>query len=293
MDGFGGIEAGGTKFVCGFGTGPHDLHRIEFPTTSPQGTIHTAVAFFRQHNPRALGVASFGPIDLDPASPRYGFITTTPKEPWRNVDLAGELRRALDIPIAFDTDVNGAALGEARWGAAQGLPDVVYLTVGTGIGGGAIAAGRLVHGLIHPEMGHLFIPRDSSDPFEGCCPSHGVCWEGLASGTAIARRWGQPAHTLPSGHPAWALEAKYLALGLANIICTLSPRRVILGGGVLRHSDLLPMVQHNLTRLLNGYLQSPAILDGIDSYVVAPLLGANAGVLGAIALAQTIGDGTP
>jgi fructokinase len=282
MTNLGGIEAGGTKFVCGAGSGPADLYRIEFPTTSTTETIANAIELFKERAVNTLGVACFGPVDLAKESPSYGHIRATPKLEWRDFDIVGELARALKIPVVFDTDVNGAVLGEVCWGAAQGLSDALYLTVGTGIGGGAIVGGRLLHGLSHPEMGHVRIPHDfTADPFPGCCPSHGDCLEGLASGFAIEKRWGARGQLLPESHPAWELEAHYLALGLMNWVCTLSPKRIILGGGVMCQSDLLPLVRRKLTVLLNGYVQVPDI--------VAPALGGNAGVLGAIALAR-MGD---
>src|SRR5579872_1424134 len=190
----GAIEAGGTKFVCGTGTGPHDLTTLQIPTTSPEETVGRAISILREQSGGrldAIGIASFGPVDLHRDSPAYGCITNTPKPGWRDFDLAGALRRAFGVPVGFDTDVNGAALGEARWGAAQGIEDFVYLTVGTGIGGGAMVAGRIVHGVMHPEMGHIRVPRDPArDPFNGCCPYHGDCLEGLASGPAIRQRCG-------------------------------------------------------------------------------------------------------
>jgi fructokinase len=269
---FAGIEAGGTKFVCGIGTGPGDLERTQFPTTSPEETIARALRFFQDHPVDALGIASFGPIDI-----ARGFITSTPKPGWANVDLAGPLGRGLGVPVTFDTDVNGAVLGEARWGAARGLSDAIYLTIGTGIGGGALVRGRLVHGMQHPEMGHIRVPQDRSrDPFPGCCPYHGNCLEGLACGKAMEERWGQRAESLPEDHPAWPLEAEYLALGLTTWVCTLSPKMIILGGGVMHRPALLEMVRNRVRELLNGYVPEPAI--------VSPLLGDNAGVLGAIAL---------
>jgi fructokinase len=278
----GGIEAGGTKFVCAIGSGPDDLETCEIPTTTPDATIQRAVSFFKTGGPfKAIGIGSFGPIDPNPKSHTFGYITSTPKLAWRNVDLAGAMRRALGVAVAFDTDVNAAALGEFRWGAAQGLEDFLYLTVGTGIGGGGMSNGRLMHGRAHPEMGHIRIPHDlSRDPFPGCCPYHGDCLEGLASAPAIESRWGQAAGKLPAEHPAWDLEAHYLALGLCNWICTLSPQRVILGGGVMRREELFPLVRTKLAALLGDYLD--------PAEIVPPQLGARAGVLGAIALAQAL-----
>lgn len=288
---FAGIEAGGTKFVCGVGSNPDDLRKTEFPTTSAAETLRQALVVIRDmargHTIQALGVASFGPIDLAPHSATFGYITSTPKPGWRNLDIVGELKRALGVPVAFDTDVNAAILAEVRWGAASGLSDAVYVTVGTGIGGGAFVGGQLLHGALHPEMGHLLIPHDlRRDPFAGTCPFHGDCLEGLASGPAMEKRWGVRGEGLPPDHPAWELEAHYLALGMMNIILTLSPQRIIMGGGVLRNGGVFPPLRKELRRLLNGYLQCPEVLSEIDSFVVPPLLGDRAGVLGALALAE-------
>jgi len=280
---FAGVEAGGTKFVCAVGTGPEDLIREVIPTTTSSETLGHVVRFLRaQARPlTAVGMASFGPVDLDPHSPTYGYIASTPKPGWSNVDLRGALHRELGLPVAFDTDVNAAALAESRWGAAQGLDNVLYLTVGTGIGGGALVNGAPLHGLTHPEMGHIFIPHDlQTDPFLGICPYHADCLEGLASGVAMERRWGVKAELLPADHPAWALEARYLARALANLVCTLSPRRIIMGGGVMHHLDLFPMIREHLREVLRDYVQAPQI--------VPPLLGDDAGVLGAMILAQRI-----
>jgi fructokinase len=287
---FGAIEAGGTKFVCAVGSGPDDLETIQIPTTSPEATIGAAVAFLAGRaggELQAVGIASFGPLGLDPDSPSFGHITSTPKLEWRNFDLAGAVRRALGVPIGFDTDVNGAALGEARWGAAKGLADFVYLTVGTGIGGGAVVGGRVIHGLVHPEMGHIRLPHDRArDPYPGICPYHGDCLEGLASGPSMEARWGAPASDLPPEHPAWLLEAHYLALGVASFVCTLSPRRIVLGGGVMQQAHLFGLVRAELLELLNGYVQAPEITERVSEFVVPPLLGPRAGVLGALVLAE-------
>lgn len=288
-----GIELGGTKCVAVVGTGPDDIRaETRVPTTTPVETLGALVAFFEAQRDRlgpiaALGIGSFGPVDLTPASATWGWITTTPKPGWSRTDIVGPFRDTLGVPIAFDTDVNAAAPGEARHGAGRGLDSLLYLTVGTGIGGGAIVHGRPVHGLTHPEMGHVRVPHDlARDPFEGGCPFHGDCLEGLASGPALRARWGQPAESLPAGHPAWALEARYLALALHGFVCTLSPERIVMGGGVMAHAELLPLVTRELGHLLNGYVQSPSILDAIDGYVVLPELGARSGVVGALALAQ-------
>jgi fructokinase len=289
---YGGVEAGGTKMVCAVGTGPGDIRaETRFPTTTPAETIARMLEFFREQNAHeklaAVGVASFGPIDPNPSSATFGYITSTPKAGWANTDLAGPLAQELGVPVGFDTDVNGAALGEYRWGAAQGMQTFVYLTIGTGIGGGAMAEGRLVHGLLHPEVGHIRIPHDlRADPFPGVCPFHGDCFEGLACGPSVTARWSRPSHELPSDHPAWQLEAHYIALALNNLICALSPQRIVLGGGIMQQEHLFPLVRREVQHLLNGYIQAPSILSEIDSYIVPPGLGNQAGVLGAIALAQ-------
>lgn len=290
---YAGLEAGGTKCVAAVGSGPDDLRtETTFPTTTPEETLARAIEFFRaardEHGAlEALGVASFGPVDLDPTSPTWGHVTSTPKPGWKNTDLAVPLAEALSVPVGFDTDVNGAALGEHRWGAARGLGTFLYVTIGTGIGGGGMAEGELLHGLVHPEMGHLLLPRDpTKDPFEGTCPFHGDCLEGLASGPAIEKRWGRPAQELPPEHPAWTLEAEYLALAAMNWTLTLSPERLILGGGVMEQRHLFPAVRRRLRELLNGYLQAPEILEEIDRFIVPPELGGRAGVLGALALAK-------
>jgi fructokinase len=280
MPRFGGIEAGGSKFVCALGSHPGDLEAVEFPTTTPQETIQKVAGFFQSRQPLdALGIGSFGPIDPNPKSATFGYITSTPKLAWRNFDLAGSLRAALHVPVAFDTDVNAAALAEFRWGAAQGLTQFLYVTVGTGIGGGAMVNGQLLHGRQHPEMGHIRVPHDRLlDPFPGNCPYHGDCLEGLIAAPALEARWGQAPHLLPPGHAAWDLFIHYLALGLVNWISTLSPEKVILGGGIMQRSELFPQLRSRVAELLNRYIDAPDL--------VPPRLGARAGVLGAIALAE-------
>ena len=287
---YGGIEAGGTKFICAIGSEPNDLQaETRFVTTTPKETIRHATTFFKEQQTylTSIGIGSFGPIDLNPNSSSFGYITTTPKRNWSNTNLFGLIQDASDVPIVIDTDVNVAALGEYRWGATQGLDTFVYVTVGTGIGGGGMVDGKIMHGLTHPEVGHMRIPHDwVGDPYSGCCPYHGDCLEGLASGRAIELRWRQQPDALPRNHPAWTLEANYLALGVANIICTISPQRIVLGGGVMEHPELLIMVQRRVQELLNDYIQTPHILEGIEQYIVRPLLGKKSGVLGAIALAS-------
>jgi fructokinase len=282
---YGGVEGGGTKWECAIGSGPDDVRAaVTIPTTTPAETIGRIVEFFRREGPvDAVGIGSFGPLDARIDSPTWGFVTTTPKRGWQNADVGQEIRRRLGVPVAFDTDVNVAALGEHRWGAGRGLHSLWYVTVGTGIGGGAVVGGQLLHGLSHPEFGHLRVPHDrTADPFPGSCPYHGDCLEGLASGTALEARWGRPAEGIDDER-AWALEARYLALGLVATVAVLSPERIVVGGGVARRPGLLPLVHRELTALMNGYLGF-ALPPG---YVTEPALGARAGVLGAIAFAET------
>jgi len=293
---YGGVEAGGTKFVCIVAGGPGDIREeMRFPTTTPEETLSRTIKFFSNYiknndeNIDAIGVACFGPVDLDKNSLTYGTITSTPKPGWANTDVVSRLENALNVPVAFDTDVNGAAVGEGKWGAAQGLDQFIYLTIGTGIGGGAVVAGKPLHGLVHPEMGHIMMAQNrEKDPFEGYCPFHGTCFEGMCSGPAMKARWGQPAETLGADHPAWELEAEYIAEALHTFITVLSPQRIILGGGVMQQEHLFSMIRDKVKASLNGYVQSPAILENIDAYIVPPGLGNRAGVLGALALAQEI-----
>lgn len=287
---YGGVEAGGTKCVCAVGSGPDDIRATaRFATTTPQDTLDRISAFFEPYRSDlvAIGIGAFGPLDPRPESATFGWITSTPKAGWALTDVVGTLRQSWDVPIAFETDVNAAVVGEHRWGTAQHLDTVLYITVGTGLGGGAMVHGQLLHGILHPEIGHIRIPHDwDQDPFPGICPYHGDCLEGLAAGPAIEARWGQSGASLPREHPAWALEAHYLALGATTLICMLSPQRLVLGGGVMHQTQLFPMLRQEVQRLLNGYIQLPELNAGIETYIVPPALGEMAGVLGALALAQ-------
>jgi fructokinase len=286
---YGAIEAGGTKCVCGIGTSPENLLITQIPTTTPDATITEVVRFFKSSTERikAVGIGSFGPVDLRRGSRTFGYITSTPKEGWKNYDLAGNISRALNVPVGFDTDVNAAALGEACYGAGRGLTDCLYITVGTGIGGGAIVNGSILHGLIHPEMGHIRIPHDFSiDPFPGVCPFHRDCLEGLASGPAMQARWGIPPQQLQDDHEGWELQAHYLALGLASWICVLSPQRIILGGGVMQMRRLLGLIHKELSLFLNRYIKAHELNEGIFDYIVTPGLGNRSGVIGALVLAE-------
>lgn len=288
MDVFGGLEAGGTKFTCGIGTCPDDLEVYTFSTVEPRECVRQAIDFFHERagaRLTALGIASFGPIDLAPDSRTYGTITTTPKTAWRNFDLLGALSERLGVPCAFETDVNAAALAEAEWGASRDVRDSVYITVGTGVGGGVIIDGSAIHGFLHPEIGHLRVSHDfQRDPFPGSCEVHRDCLEGLASGPALLQRWGCHAEDLPARHPAWELEAHYLASAISSLIYTVSPHRIILGGGVMQREELFPLIRGEVSRLVNGYIAKPQLNEEIDAYIVPPALGKYSGVLGGILL---------
>lgn len=289
---FGGIESGGTKFVCIVGTDPdHIIADIRIPTSTPQETIRQTVEFFSPYAAvgelSAIGIASFGPLDLDPNSKTYGHITTTPKLAWQNTDLKGLIQQALNVPVAFDTDVNAAAFGEYYWNSKKGQIDpIVYMTVGTGIGVGAIVNGKPLHGLVHPEAGHFALPHNwQRDPFPGVCPFHGDCLEGLASGPAMTRRWGNKPETLSADHPAWDLEAEYLGLATINLIYAYSPKQIVLGGGVLQHPGLIDKIRSVVHQFNQGYVHSDLLLNQIETYVHLPILGTRSGVLGAMAMA--------
>lgn len=290
---FGGIEAGGTKFVCAIGSGPDDIRkRVRIDTTSPDETIAEVIGFFNQnkssHPVTSLGIGSFGPLDLDPNSETYGFITSTPKIGWQNINLLGEISSALKIPVKIDTDVAAAGITEFKWGAAKNCNNFIYLTVGTGIGGSIIINGSSLRGLIHPEMGHVYVPRIEGDDFVGACEYHKNCLEGMASGTALNKRWGERAEHLSEDHPAWELEAGYLAIGLVDFILTVSPERIVIGGGVMNNNGLIKLIRNRVKHYLNGYLQSPFLESDINNYIVLPKLQNNSGILGAIAMAMKL-----
>lgn len=300
----GAIEAGGTKFVCAVAKTPDDLNdpqnRFEFPTgDNPHDTLSKAIAWFRNAEARssekiaAIGIASFGPVCLNRNSDKYGFITSTPKPGWTNFNFVNYVQNKFpNKPVGFDTDVNGAALAESFWGAAQGLTDFIYITMGTGIGAGGLVGGQLLHGNVHPEMGHMRIPRVAGDTFPGTCVFHGDCWEGLCSGGAIHNRTGFNAHELPADHNGWEIVCEYTALALANIICILSPQRIIIGGGISKAGPLgrdkfFLEIRRKVRSNLNNYVESPLIQGSdIENYIIPPKLGDNAGVLGAMALGR-------
>ncbi|HZG84108.1 ROK family protein [Paenibacillus sp.] len=283
----GAIEAGGTKFVCGIGNEHGQIEdRVSFPTEGPEETLRRVIDYFRGKSVEAIGIGTFGPIDIDPASATYGFVTTTPKPGWSNYDFLGAMKREFDVPYGWDTDVNAAAFGEATWGAAQGLDSCLYYTIGTGVGVGVYAEGKLVHGLVHPEGGHVLPRRHPDDAFAGVCPYHGDCLEGMAAGPALEKRWGVKGHELGVDHKAWEIEAFYIAQAVAGAVLLLSPKKVILGGGVMKQEQLFPLIRAEVGRLLNGYVRAEAIVSSIDSYIVPPGLGDNAGLCGALALGR-------
>ena len=285
---FGTLEAGGTKMVLSVGNEANEiLEQAVIPTESPDRTIPEMIAWFSARNISALGIGTFGPVDLNPASPAYGCITQTPKPGWRDTPLLPRFRFALQIPVEIDTDVNAAALAEWQLGTAKGLNSCLYVTVGTGIGAGLVIEGSLVHGLMHPELGHMLLRNEPADPVpDGFCPYHNGCLEGLASGPAIEKRWGAKAQYLPQDHEAWALEAAYLAQMCANAVCAFSPEKIILGGGVMQQKHLFPLIRKNTQAILNGYIHTEEILNRIDTYIVEPGLGTKSGALGALLLAR-------
>jgi fructokinase len=295
---FGAVEAGGTKFVCAIGDDRGQiLAQQRFPTADPISTLAAAQAFLEQGVRdfgalAAIGVASFGPVELDKRSARYGFIGLTPKAGWSSTDIAGAFARQFACPIGFDTDVNAAALAEHRWGAARNVENLVYLTIGTGIGGGLIIAGAPLHGLMHPEIGHIYPRRHPLDAdFAGVCPFHRDCLEGVASGPAILARTGASLQDLDQSHPQWEIEADYLGQLCALLVFTVSPQRIVMGGGVMSQARLLPLIRQRLLHWLGGYINRSKILSGVDRYVVAPDLGDRAGVLGALLLAMDAAQG--
>ncbi len=281
----GAIEAGGTKFVCGIGDEHGQIEkRVSFSTRDPEATLADVIQFFQQENVDAIGIGTFGPINIDPHSSMYGHVTTTPKPGWSNYPFLQKLKEHFAVPFGWDTDVNAAALGEAMWGAAQGLDSCVYYTIGTGVGLGVYAEGSLMHGLVHPEGGHVLVRRHPNDDFAGLCPYHGDCLEGMAAGPALEARWEMKGADIKSDHPAWALEAYYIAQAVTSAILMLSPKKVILGGGVMHQQQLFPLIRAEVKKNLNGYVSSPALLEEIDQYIVSPGLGDNAGLCGSVAL---------
>lgn len=295
----GGIEAGGTKMVCALGevdTISLDergairaepvqiLERIQIPTEAPAKTLPRMIDFFAGKGIEALGIGCFGPVDLNRNSDTYGYITKTPKAGWADCNIVGTFQKALGVPVGFDTDVNAAVLGEVTWGAAKDCETAIYITIGTGVGVGVYCNGGLLHGLVHPEAGHILLQRHPKDTYEGNCPFHANCLEGLASGSAVSARWGKPAAELADCKEVWEMEAYYIAQAITNYTLTYSPQKVILWGGIMHQTQLFPMVQSKVQELLGGYVNHPLIKERISEYIVAPALGENPGIMGAFGL---------
>ncbi len=279
------IEAGGTKFVCAIMDEDRNIvERVSIPTSSPEETFDQMFAFFDGFELDAIGIASFGPIDLDKESETYGYFTTTPKPGWAFTSFAKVMEERYGVPVGFDTDVNAAALAELKYGAGVGFDHLVYFTVGTGIGGGVIVNNQMVHGMMHPEFGHILVRRHPSDDFKGACTYHDDCLEGMASGFAMEQRWGIKGDQLSSDHIAWEIEAYYLAQACINAIMAVSPQRIVLGGGVMNQGHLFPLIRKNVSKIVNDYIQSPLIRD-LDTYIVPPGLKDQSGIMGAYALA--------
>ena len=284
---YGSLEAGGTKMVCAIGDEQGNiLERVSIPTLEPENTMPAIIDFFKNKNNCAMGIGCFGPVDLDKKSATYGYITTTPKLAWKNYDIVGTCKKELGVPVGFDTDVNASALGEATWGCTKELDHSIYITVGTGIGAGVIIDGKPYHGMLHPEAGHIFLARHPQDPMEkGVCPYHELCLEGLASGPAIAARWGKPGAELADRKEVWELEAYYLAQAICSYIMILSPERIIVGGGVSHQEQMMPMIRAEVQRQMGGYIQAKGMQD-LDSYIVLPSLNDNHGIMGGLKLAM-------
>lgn len=279
----GAIEAGGTKFVCAVSDADLNIvDKVTILTKSPELTLQEVIEFFSKHAIQAIGIGSFGPIDVNDESDTFGYITNTPKEAWQNTDFVGTIRKHFDVPVGWTTDVNAAALGEFELGAARGTSSCIYITVGTGIGGGAIMNGKLLQGFGHPELGHMFIKKHPEDDFSGNCPFHQTCLEGLASGPAIEKRYGHKALNLADQKEVWELEAYYIAQAIVNLTLTLSPERIILGGGVMKQNQLYPLIRNQFASLLNGYVSTPDLAE----YITAPELEDDAGIMGSLLLAR-------
>ncbi|MEH7111549.1 ROK family protein [Neobacillus niacini] len=279
----GAVEAGGTKFLCAIGDDTGKIiERIQIQTTVPEETMPKVIEFFKGNQIKAIGVGSFGPLNLDKESPRYGYITSTPKPGWRNYPFVRTLENEFGIPIGFNTDVNAAALGEATYGAAKGLDSCLYITIGTGIGAGAVVQGKLLQGLSHPEMGHILVRRHLEDTYRGNCPYHGDCLEGLASGPAIEARWGSKGVNLADRLEVWELQGYYIAQALMQYMLILSPKKIILGGGIMHQKQLFPSIYKHLKEFIADYV----ILPELSDYIVSPGLGDDAGITGSLMLAQ-------
>ena len=281
----GALEAGGTKMVCAVGDeNGNILERISIPTETPAITMPKIIDYFKERNIEALGIGTFGPVDLDKKSPTYGYITVTPKLAWAHYDLYGTLKEALQVPVGLDTDVNASALGEATWGITKGLDNSIYITIGTGVGIGVYVDGKLLHGMLHPEGGHILLAKHPDDNYKGRCPFHPNCMESLAAGPAVEERWGKKGYELADREEVWELESYYIAQALVNYTLMLSPRRIILGGGLMHQEQLFPLVRKKFQELLNGYLKTKELED-LETFLVPPSLNDNQGIMGCIKLA--------
>lgn len=288
---FGALEAGGTKMVCALGREDGSIiEQVSIPTTTPEETIPLIINYFKDKEIEALGIGSFGPVDVNKDSETYGFILDTPKTAWKYYDFLGNLKKELQVPMELDTDVNGSCLGEMTFGSSKGLDSVVYVTIGTGVGVGAAVNGQLLHGMLHPEAGHILLRQHPDDEFEGNCPYHGTCLEGLAAGPAIEKRWGKKAVELKNDEKVWEIEAFYIAQALMNYILTLAPRRIILGGGVMHQEQLFPAIRKEVKRLMNDYLNTKELKD-MEHYIVPASLNDNQGIMGCIQLAKMALEG--
>jgi fructokinase len=282
---YGALEAGGTKMVCAIGDeNGKILERTKIPTTTPEETMPPIFDFFKDKGIKAIGIACFGPIDLNKDSATYGSITSTPKKGWSGYNIVEETKKALGIPVGFDTDVNGSMLGEATWGCAKGVSDAIYLTIGTGVGGGVISNGKLLHGMLHPEVGHIRLPRVEGDPGKSVCPFHDNCLEGLAAGPSIKARWGVSADQLADRAEVWEIESEYIATALMSYALILSPQKIILGGGVMHQEQLFPLIRKKFKELVNGYIVTKEMED-LDNYIVPASLNDDQGIMGAVKLA--------
>ena len=282
---YGALEAGGTKMVCAIGDENGKIYeQVSIPTLTPDETMPKIIEYFKNKDIKAIGIACFGPIDLNKSSETYGYITSTPKTAWKNFDIVGCVKDALNIPVGFDTDVNGSLLGEITWGCAKGLTDAIYLTIGTGIGGGVMTNGKLLHGMLHPELGHIIIAKSQSDKGECVCPYHDSCFEGLAAGPSIEKRWGSKAKDLADRQEVWELEADYIGTALVNFCMTLSPQKIILGGGVMHQMQLFPLIREVFKEKMAGYINTQT-LENLDEYIVPASLNDDQGIMGAVKLA--------
>ena len=281
----GALEAGGTKMVCAIGNEKGEIfEKISIPTKTPETTMPEMIQWFQSKKIETLGIGCFGPIDPDKDSPTYGYITSTPKLAWKDYNIVGAFEEQLCCPVGFDTDVNGSALGEVTFGQAKGKKNIVYLTVGTGVGAGVYAEGKLLHGMLHPEAGHILMRKHPEDHYEGKCPYHKTCLEGLAAGPAIEARWGKKGIELADKKEVWELEAYYIGQALVDLILVLSPEKIILGGGVMHQEHMMPLVREEVRKQMAGYIKTKQ-MDDLDNYIVLPSLNDNQGIMGALKLA--------